>query len=201
MSEAIRNTRSPDWNPVTFKITEETPDGPPAASVLITFGENPRYVAGGMSGQVQTSGPGVSPIARAWPISAWFTPGDYAFQIIRSWDQGTLAGIGGAQHRTGQPDHQTDRLPQRLHPSAYPCESDVHGLPISKRKSWQSRPRSRSNRFNAIRLDMELSPIDRAPDPSEQGRSRSCLNMNMAWRWSVTRSDPLRPVGRRWPRS
>src|SRR5262245_22584547 len=26
MSEAIRHPRSPDWNPVTFKLTEETPD-------------------------------------------------------------------------------------------------------------------------------------------------------------------------------
>ena len=33
MSEAIRHPRSPDWNPVTFKLTEETPDGPPVAEV------------------------------------------------------------------------------------------------------------------------------------------------------------------------
>jgi len=44
MSEAIRHPRSPDWNPVTFKLTEETPDGPPVAKAdlnLSRSGENP----------------------------------------------------------------------------------------------------------------------------------------------------------------
>jgi type II secretory pathway pseudopilin PulG len=30
MSDAIRNPRSPDWNPVKFKLTDDTTDGPPA---------------------------------------------------------------------------------------------------------------------------------------------------------------------------
>ena len=45
MSEAIRHPRSPDWNPVTFKLTEETPDGPPVAAskgcTLNRSGESP----------------------------------------------------------------------------------------------------------------------------------------------------------------
>jgi len=47
MSEAIRHPRSPDWNPVTFKLTEETPDGPPVAKAdlnLLRTGENPAKV-------------------------------------------------------------------------------------------------------------------------------------------------------------
>jgi len=44
MSEAIRHPRSPDWNPVTFKLTEETLDGLPVAKADLTLsrsGENP----------------------------------------------------------------------------------------------------------------------------------------------------------------
>ena len=37
MSEAIRNPRSPDWNPVKIKLTEETTDGPPAAGWSISL--------------------------------------------------------------------------------------------------------------------------------------------------------------------
>ncbi len=36
MSEAIRHPRSRDWNPVTFKLTEETPDGPSVAGARLT---------------------------------------------------------------------------------------------------------------------------------------------------------------------
>ncbi len=37
MSEAIRHPSSLDWNPVIFKLTEETPDGPPAAGFYLTL--------------------------------------------------------------------------------------------------------------------------------------------------------------------
>jgi hypothetical protein len=36
MSEAVRNPRSLDWNPLKFKLTEGTPDGPPVADVDVT---------------------------------------------------------------------------------------------------------------------------------------------------------------------
>ena len=39
MSETIRSTKSLDWNPVTFKFTEETPEGTPAAGVSISLTE------------------------------------------------------------------------------------------------------------------------------------------------------------------
>ena len=35
VSEALRHPRSPDWNPVSFKFTEETLDGPPVAKVSV----------------------------------------------------------------------------------------------------------------------------------------------------------------------
>ena len=37
MSEAVAHPVSPDWNPVTFKLTEETADGPPAAGFSLTL--------------------------------------------------------------------------------------------------------------------------------------------------------------------
>ncbi len=37
MSEAIRNPRSLDWNPLKFKLTEGTPDGPPVAGVDVVL--------------------------------------------------------------------------------------------------------------------------------------------------------------------
>ena len=37
MSEAIKHPRSPDWNPMRLKLTEETPDGPPVAGATIVL--------------------------------------------------------------------------------------------------------------------------------------------------------------------
>jgi hypothetical protein len=37
MSDAIRNPRSPDWNPVKIKLTEDTTDGPPALGWSISL--------------------------------------------------------------------------------------------------------------------------------------------------------------------
>ena len=39
MSESIRTTRSLDWNPVSFKVTEDKPDGLPLAGVSIALEE------------------------------------------------------------------------------------------------------------------------------------------------------------------
>ncbi len=37
MTRAVTHPVSPDWNPVTFKLTEETADGPPAAGFSLTL--------------------------------------------------------------------------------------------------------------------------------------------------------------------
>jgi hypothetical protein len=37
MTRAVTHPVSPDWNPVTFKLTEETADGPPAAGFSVTL--------------------------------------------------------------------------------------------------------------------------------------------------------------------
>ncbi|MGC8642908.1 MAG: permease prefix domain 1-containing protein, partial [Isosphaeraceae bacterium] len=39
ISRAAQSPRSPDWIPVTFKLTEETPDGPPAVGFEASLGK------------------------------------------------------------------------------------------------------------------------------------------------------------------
>ncbi|HEX3449980.1 MAG TPA: carboxypeptidase-like regulatory domain-containing protein, partial [Isosphaeraceae bacterium] len=39
MSDAIRNPRSPDWNPVTIKLTEETTNGAPVVGCSISLSQ------------------------------------------------------------------------------------------------------------------------------------------------------------------
>ena len=46
VSEAIRASRSLDWNPVKFQLTEETAEGPPAVGVLISFNQRERPIRG-----------------------------------------------------------------------------------------------------------------------------------------------------------
>ena len=75
MSEAIQHPRSPDWNPVRMKLTEETPDGPPVAGatiVLTRLFENPPKTIQKVSD--------ASGLADFGSIH----PGDYTFQIYRN---------------------------------------------------------------------------------------------------------------------
>ena len=38
VSKAVENPRSPDWIPVSFKLTQETLDGPPAVNLRVSLG-------------------------------------------------------------------------------------------------------------------------------------------------------------------
>jgi hypothetical protein len=83
MSEAIRNPRSLDWNPVKFLLTEETTDGPAAAgcSVILTQSDNHTSI----ERLSDTSG-----VADFGLVQ----PGNYSFQVSKRWDQGNLFGTG-----------------------------------------------------------------------------------------------------------
>jgi hypothetical protein len=100
VSAAIETTRSLDWNPVTFVVTEETPDGPPVAGTSISFHERDRPFRGtGMGGGGgmlqeppkpalrQTDSSGVADFGVAHP-------GDYSYRIVRGWDQGSVLAAG-----------------------------------------------------------------------------------------------------------
>ncbi len=73
MSEAIRTTRSLDWNPVSFKIVEETLDGTPVAGVSIALEERVSRSGVSVTGAEWRSPPGASPTPRAVLISACST--------------------------------------------------------------------------------------------------------------------------------
>ena len=74
MSEVVRSTHSLEWNPVTFKLTEQTPDGPPAVGVSIAFTEQ----LAGAPRRDSRNGPGVSRTHPALPTSAWSVPANIA---------------------------------------------------------------------------------------------------------------------------
>ncbi len=88
MTEAIKHPRSPDWNPVRMKLTEETRDGPPVAGVSVMLSrmfENPRKTIRKVSDAA-----GVVDFGS-------INPGDYSFEASKSgagWSlshHGTLA--------------------------------------------------------------------------------------------------------------
>ncbi len=84
MSEAIRNPRSLDWNPVRFVLTEDTPDGPPVVECSVSL-----YPTDGSHKQnIRTSD--ASGIADFGLVN----PGEYSLHVSRSWDRGNLNGTG-----------------------------------------------------------------------------------------------------------
>ena len=75
VSEAIKHPRSPDWNPVRMKLTEETADGSPVvgANVVVTrLFENPPKTIQKVSDEE-----GIADIGA-------IQPGDYSYQVFRS---------------------------------------------------------------------------------------------------------------------
>jgi hypothetical protein len=103
MSEVVRSTRSLDWNPVKFQLTEEMPDGPPAVGVLITLNVRDRQIRGFGAGEFWQAGPrrqaALQPTQRLTDASGVADfgvvhPDDYVFEIVKSWDQGTVSTSG-----------------------------------------------------------------------------------------------------------
>ncbi len=85
MTEALRHPRSPDWNPVRIKVTEETTDGPPVAGatiVLTRLFENPPKTM-----QKVSDASGVADFGSV-------QPGDFTFQIFRNSQDWTLQTYG-----------------------------------------------------------------------------------------------------------
>ena len=75
MSDAMQNTRSLEWNPFSFKLTEEKPDGPPAAGYLVWLKKSSENV--GTNQRSDASG-----IADFGLVS----PGNYLFWITKNWE-------------------------------------------------------------------------------------------------------------------
>jgi len=73
LTKAVEHPRSPDWNPASFKLTEETLDGPPAVGVNVSFGKE---------GVNQTMINRVSGAQGIVDLEA-LQPGGYSFSIHR----------------------------------------------------------------------------------------------------------------------
>jgi hypothetical protein len=85
MTEAIKHPRSPDWNPVRMKLTEETKDGPPVAGVSVVLTrrfEDPRKMIRRVSD------------AAGLVDFGSINPGDYSFQASKSGEGWSLAHQG-----------------------------------------------------------------------------------------------------------
>jgi hypothetical protein len=107
VSAAIRTTRSLDWNPVVFTLTEESPDGRPASGFSVSFGETPLGGVGpfggtrGGGGAVaarKTQGPPKTTTlvsdASGRADFGVFHPGDYFFRIEKGWDRSSVVTFG-----------------------------------------------------------------------------------------------------------
>jgi hypothetical protein len=98
MAEEIRNTRSLDWNPLTFQLTEETPDGPPAVGFQVTLREAGANAGAAFGGGVGGAGAG-RPATRLTDDSGTADfglvhPGNYFFSIRKDWEQGFVQHSG-----------------------------------------------------------------------------------------------------------
>lgn len=84
LTKAAQTPRSPDWIPVTFKLTLETPDGPPAAGCHVLL----RQGSSGLIGLPQT-------VSRDSDTAGTVDfgvvrPGDWEFEISRPLDDQDL---------------------------------------------------------------------------------------------------------------
>ena len=103
MSEAIRHPLSPDWNPVSFKLTEESASGPPAAGVSLILTRNEGTTPAVVSRTSDASG-----LADFGAVR----PGDYTYQLIRNWPKGNFVADGQFNVRPGTEVHKSIICPQ-----------------------------------------------------------------------------------------
>jgi hypothetical protein len=103
MSEAIKNPRSLDWNPVRITITEDTPDGPPVAGCSITL-----YLRDPPQRQISRTSD-ASGIADFGLVN----PGEYSITVSRRLDRRTLSGAGQLIVDPGSRINQRILLPKK----------------------------------------------------------------------------------------
>jgi hypothetical protein len=112
MSEAIKHPRSPDWNPLRLKLTEEAPDGPPVAGatiVLTRLFENPPKTI-----QKQSDASGLADFGS-------IQPGDYTFYIYRNCEDRSMQSQGSLNVQPG-----SDVTKSIICPNGSPQHAQVH---------------------------------------------------------------------------
>jgi hypothetical protein len=103
MSEAIRRPVSPDWNPIDFKLTEETAGGPPAVGVTLILTR--------MEGTTPTVVNRTSDASGLADFGA-VRPGDYTYQLSRNWPKGEFIAEGQFNVRPGTEVHKSIICPK-----------------------------------------------------------------------------------------
>ncbi len=116
MSEAIKNPRSLDWNPVKITVTEDTPDGPPVAgcSIALYTRDNP-----GKQISRKSDASGIADFGLV-------NPGEYSFSFSRTLDRRTLSGTGELVVGPGSHINQRVLVPKRA----------LEPVPLQVRCEW-----------------------------------------------------------------
>ena len=117
MSDAIRNPRSFDWNPLTFKLTEETPAGPALAGVVIMLAQADQRPQNWISRT--TDGSGVADFGLV-------NPGTYNYQFSETWASGLLGGSGKLRVEPGRQVNKVIVFPKHL----------LESVPLRMRSTW-----------------------------------------------------------------
>jgi len=127
MSEAIRNPRSPDWNPVKIKLTEETTDGPPVPGCAVSLSQR-----GADKANINrtTDASGVADFGL-------LHPGEFFFHFSRSWDERLADGSGQLNVEPGSdvnkvivsPKKALERVAVRVHCN-WPTDLSKEGLVV-----------------------------------------------------------------------
>jgi hypothetical protein len=103
MSEAIKNPRSLDWNPVKITVTEDTPDGPPVTgcSIQLYLRDTPQKQISRLS-----DASGVADFGLV-------NPGEYSVMFSKNLDRRTLSGNGQLSVDPGSQISQRILLPKK----------------------------------------------------------------------------------------
>jgi hypothetical protein len=135
MSEAIRTTRSLDWNPVTFKVTEGTLEGTPVAGVTIALDEQVKGSAGVGAGPVTPeTALRVTDVSGSADFGV-VHPGRYFFRVYRDLGKEYLTAGGEFSIEPGSkvqekivcPKGPLERAPVRVR-AAWPAELEKESL-------------------------------------------------------------------------
>ncbi len=151
VSDAVRNPRSLDWNPLKFKLTEGTPDGPPVAGVNVNIYRTDQGNGGGFNRTLKSDTSGIVD-------AGLVNPGEYSFSLA------TATGHGSSQQAWGnlriQPGSETLKhivCPRALAEGApvrfkfsWPAELEKEGLVLCVSLAYDSRRISEVDWHRAI---------------------------------------------------
>ena len=120
MSESIRNPRSLDWNPLKFKLTESTLDGPPVVGIDVNIFRTDQGNGGGFNRTVKSDASGIVDVGLV-------NPGEYSFSLETG--SGRVTAQQASGHLRIQPG--TETLKHIVCPAGV-----AEGAPVKFKFSW-----------------------------------------------------------------